>query len=86
MDRDLDIKTLQEFVEKNPELPIIRVMRNEILSTLARLDSVQDISLSGDVAAQAIGKKIAYESLNELFDRLGFGVKKSPPNKSQSFR
>lgn len=86
MQGDLDLKAVQEFVEKNPEHPVVRGMRNEILSSLTTLESVRTISENGDIASQALGKKYAYEQLSELFDRLGFGVTKSPSPKTSSYR
>lgn len=86
MNGDLDIQAVQEFVAKNPEHPVVRGMRMEIMASLADLESVKNISLDGDIAIQALGKKYALERLEELFDRLGFGVKKSPSQKAKSFR
>lgn len=83
---DLDIKAVQEFVASNPTNAVVRGLRKEIEACLADLESVRNISPDGDVAVQALGKKYAFDQLNELFDRLGFGMKQSPPQKAQSFR
>lgn len=86
MNGDLDIQAVQEFVAKNPEHPIVRGMRTEISASLADLESVKNISTDGDIAIQALGKKYALERLEELFDRLGFGVTSSPSKKAPSYR
>lgn len=82
MQGDLDIQIVREFLQKNPDLPVVRVLRNSIFSALADLRDVTTISLDGDVAQQTLGKLYAFERLNELFDHLGFDLKKSPPQKT----
>jgi len=86
MNEDLDIKVVQKFVESNPDIPVVRAMQAEFLSALADLESVRNISEGGDVALQALGKKYAFERLEELFNRLGFCTKRPSSPKQPSFR
>lgn len=77
---------IREFIKSNPDNNVVKSLRYVLEDALSDLIDITNIDLNGNVGLQTASRRKAYDTVSDLFAKIGMEVPASPSQNKKSFR